>query len=303
MSNMRVDDLNHEFSLGRYLSFREGPNGFVYTHINNDSGSAEIFLHGAQVTSFIPVGQEPVIFLSDASRYEPGKAIRGGIPISWPWFADHPSDTTKPAHGFARTSQWEVRDTKYISTDETEITLTLNESEGTRELWDYSFYLELTVTVGAKLDSVLRMSNCGDEGFTITSAFHSYYKVGNINNININGLEDTYYIDKVDSYKTKQQNSPVTITGETDRIYLDTENECIIEDPDLKRRVKINKSGSRSTVIWNPWSEKAHNMGDLSDDDYNKFVCVETANAGPDTVTIAPGEQHLLTQSIAVEIF
>jgi len=298
---MTVDKLNHEFSLGRYLNFREGPNGLIYTHINNDSGSSEIYLHGAHITSYLPHGREPVIFLSDKSRYEPGKAIRGGIPISWPWFADHPTDSTKPAHGFARTSLWEVRDTQHISTDETEITLALNESKETHKLWDYSFDLKLKIIVGAELKAFLTTTNCDDKAFNITSAFHSYYNVGNISEVKVSGLEDTDYIDKVDNFTTKRQTGPVTITDETDRIYLDTETECIIEDLDLNRKIRISKSGSNSTVVWNPWSEKSRNMGDLPDDAFPSFACVETANAGTDNVTLTPGEQHGLCLNIAVE--
>ena len=300
MSEISIDYLNSKFSLARYLSFRDGPNGLIYAHINNDSGSAEIYLHGAHVISFVPHGREPVIFLSDKSRYEPGKAIRGGIPISWPWFADHPSDSTKPAHGFARTMLWEVRDTQHISTDETEITLALNESEETHKLWDYSFNLELRICVGAELNVILTMANCGDESFAVTSAFHSYYNVRNIDDVTIYGLEDTEYIDKVDNFKTKQQTGPLIITGETDRIYVNTETECIIEDLDLNRKIRISKSGSGSTVVWNPWGKKAHNMSDLPDDGYRNFVCVETTNAGMDIITLAPGEQHKLCLEIAV---
>ena len=220
MSETSIDYLNGKFSLGRYLSFRDGPNGLIYAHINNDSGSAEIYLHGAHVISFVPHGREYVIFLSDKSRYEPEKAIRGGIPISWPWFADHPSDRTKPAHGFARTMLWEVSDTQHISTDETEITLVLNESEETHKLWDYSFNLELKICVEAELNAILTVANCGDESFAVTSAFHSYYNVRNIDDVKIYGLEDTEYIGKVDNFKRKQQTGPLIITGETDRIML-----------------------------------------------------------------------------------
>jgi len=298
---MSVDYLNSKFSLGRYLSFRDGPNGLIYAHINNDSGSAEIYLHGAHVTSFIPHGREPVIFLSDKSRYEPGMAIRGGIPISWPWFADHSTDSTKPAHGFARTMLWEVRDTQHISTDETEITLVLNESEETHKLWDYSFNLELRICVGAELNAILAMANCGDETFAVTSAFHSYYYVGNISQVKVHGLEDTDYIDKLDNFTKKRQNGPLTITGETDRIYIDTETECVIEDLELNRNIRISKSGSESTVVWNPWGEKAQKMGDLPDDGYRNFVCVETTNAGPDIFALAPGGRHELGLQIAVE--
>ena len=300
MSYKNVDDLNHEFSLGRYLIFLEEDNGFIYAKIRNDSGSAHIYLHGAHLTSFIPLEQEPVIFLSSEAQLKAGKAIRGGVPISWPWFADHPTDNTKPAHGFARTSLWEVRDTRHLSTDETEITFGLCESEETHKLWDYSFDLELIVCVSNGLHSTLKMTNLDKEPFTISSAFHSYYNVGDISDVVIQGLNDTNYIDKVDNFTTKLQDGPVTITGETDRIFQNTHNDCLIEDKSLDRIIRIQKSGSNSTVIWNPWKENAMNMKDLGDEDYTKFVCVETTNAGDDLIELKPNEEHKLEMNISV---
>lgn len=301
MATTSIDELNQRFSLGRYLNFREGQNGFIYAKINNDSASAQIYLYGAQITSFIPHGHEPVIFLSEKSNFSIGKALRGGIPISWPWFADHPSDRSKPAHGFVRTSLWEVIDTNHLSTDETEITLRLNESQATRDLWDHCFTLELDIVIGQEMILRLRMINSDNDSFTATSAFHSYYSVGHINEINILGLEDINYIDKVDRFSEKRQIGSVAITDETDRIYLNTENECVIEDHLLHRRIRIRKSGSESTVVWNPWINKARLMHDLKDEDYLRFVCLETTNAGPDTITLAPNQEHLLTMNVTVD--
>ncbi len=294
-------DLNKKFSIANNIAFKKGPNGLVYAEINNDSARAEIFLHGAHVTSFIPNGQEPVIFLSQLSQYEPGKAIRGGIPISWPWFADHPTDKTKPAHGFARTSLWQVRGTEQISIDETAITLGLTDNENTLELWDHSFDLEIMLRVGGELNAELAMRNSGKESFTISSAFHSYYNVGNIEDVTIHGLEGTAYVDKVDNFTKKIQDGLLTIAGETDRIYLDTRGDCVIEDKCLSRQIRIEKSGSSSTVVWNPWTQKARQMKDLGDHDYTKFVCVETTNAGDDLITLAPGERHKLELRVSVE--
>mgnify|MGYP000465836359 CR=1 FL=1 len=140
-----------------------------------------------------------------------------------------------------------------------------------------------------------------NEDFAVTSAFHSYYQVRDVDDIVIYGLEDANYVDKVDNFAQKNQVGPITITSETDRIYLDTKSECIIEDLILKRKIRISKSGSNSTVVWNPWIGKSHQMKDLGDQDYTKFVCVETANAGMDIITISPGNQHKLEMKVAVE--
>jgi len=147
----------------------------------------------------------------------------------------------------------------------------------------------------------LRTLNIGSSEFTISSAFHSYYKIHNISNVSVHGLEGTTYIDKVDNFRKKKQDGPLKIASETDRVYINTDNDCVIKDPGLKRSIHIKKSGSSSTVVWNPWEEKARGMKDLGAREYMNFVCVETANAGDDTVTISPGEEHKLRIHVGVE--
>lgn len=301
MPSPNIKSLNREYSIENHLIFKEGVGELVYAEIKNEAASGQIFLHGAQITSFTPNGQEPVLFLSPLSQFEPGKAIRGGIPISWPWFADNPTDSSKPAHGFARTSLWDVRATKRISEAETQITLGLSDNENTREIWDYRFDLELSVNIGIELNTQLTMTNSGNQEFTVTSAFHSYYQVGNVNDVTISGLEGANYIDKVNNFIKKTQEGSIRITSETDRIYLDTTSDCVIDDPVLKRKIRIHKSDSNSTVIWNPWSYKAQQMKDLGDQDYLNFVCVETTNAGEDIISISPGKQHKLEMRVEIE--
>jgi glucose-6-phosphate 1-epimerase len=300
MPSSNINSLNREFSIADNLVFKEGPNGLIYAEVKNDSASAQIFLHGAHITSFIPNGQEAVIFLSPLSQFEAGKAIRGGIPISWPWFANHPTDKTKPA---PRTSLWEVRGTKQISKDETQITLGLIDNENTHELWEHSFDLEIVISIGKELNIELTMKNKANEDVLLSAAFHSYYCVQDVSDIAIYGLEGCEYIDKVDNFTSKIEEGLIKITDETDRIYLDTKSNCFIEDPGLNRKIRIEKSGSSSTVVWNPWIEKARQMKDLGDQDYAKFVCVETTNAGTDLITLAPGEQHKLELNVTVESY
>ena len=301
MPEVSVNNLNQEFALGDNLTFRELDTGFIFADIENDSASAQIFLHGAHITSYVPKGEEPIIFLSTQSLFEPGKAIRGGIPISWPWFADHPTDNTKPAHGFARTSQWEVRGTRQLSVDETQITLGLVDNKETRNLWDYSFDLEIAIRVGKELNVELTMTNTDNEEYALTSAFHSYYHVSDVNNVRIHGLDNTSYIDKVHNYSTKIQDGSIEVVDETDRIYLNTKNDCVIDDASLSRKIQIRKTGSNSTVVWNPWIDKAREMKDLGNEDYTKFVCVETTNAGTDIITLAPGGKHKLGLNVSIK--
>lgn len=295
-----IDDLSKRFGIPGQMTFKGGPGGLTVAEIDNGHATATVSLHGAHVTSFKPEGQEEVLFLSGHSRFEPGIAIRGGIPISWPWFADHPTDKGKPAHGFARISNWDVRGTE-IDGGGSRIRLGLNDNQYTRSLWPHAFDLGFIITVGKQLHLDLIAKNTGEEDFTITQAFHSYYHVSEINKIYIQGLEGCNYIDKVDNFQKKSQRGPLEITGETDRVYVDTTSDCLIHDPGLKRKIRIRKEGSKSTVIWNPWIAKAHQMKDLGDQDYKRFVCVETTNAGEDLITLGPDSEHILRADISIE--
>jgi glucose-6-phosphate 1-epimerase len=301
VDNALIDEISDRFSISGCLTFKKAPGGLIYAEVQNDSAAADIFLHGAQVTAYVPGGHEPVLFLSGLSRYEANKAIRGGVPVSWPWFADHPSDASKPAHGFARIMDWTVKKTGLLSGGETRITLGLTDSEATRKLWRYSFDLNLDISIGSALDLVLTIKNTDSTSFSITSAFHSYFNISSIKDITISGLENTGYIDKVDGFKLKKQNGSLRISGETDRIYQHTDKECIITDPGFNRNIRIRKSGSRSTVVWNPWEEKSRGMNDLGDADYLDFVCVEVANAGDDIIHVPPGDEHRLGLNVTVE--
>jgi glucose-6-phosphate 1-epimerase len=302
MSTDLIQDLNARFAIADQASFAAGPGGFPIVSVRNAHADAAIALQGADVTSFQPHGQEHVLFLSRHAVYAPGKAIRGGIPICWPWFGPHPTDPTKPDHGFARTRPWSVLDTTAMPDGATRVRLGLTDDAATRALWPHAFALELTVTVGATLEVTLVARNTGHEPFVCGGALHSYFRVGDATAITIQGLEETAYVDKVDGGRLKVQQGTVTIAGETDRVYTDTTAVCVIVDSTLGRRVTVAKEGSRSTVVWNPWCDKARRLADLGDDEYTEMVCVEVANAGDDTVTVAPGGEHRLGTTIGAEI-
>jgi D-hexose-6-phosphate mutarotase len=258
-------------------------------------------LHGGHVLSFFPRGHEPVLWVSKQSRFETGKAIRGGIPVCWPWFADHPTGGDIPAHGFVRTALWTVTESEALKDGRTRLGLVISDNNDTRTLWPYLFRLEIDVTVGTMLKVELIATNTGKEAFTCGGALHSYFHVSSISNVVIKGLEGCSYIDKVDESRRGVQEGSVTIDGETDRIYLEIDGDCLIEDNGLQRRIGIAKSGSRTTVVWNPWVDKARAMKDFGDQEYHSMVCVETANAAEDLITVAPGEAHRLQSIISVE--
>lgn len=298
--DIEIRQLNDQFGIPDRLSFREGPGALPMAEVRNDFATAALFVHGAHVTDYKPHGQKPVIWVSEQSYYQSGKAIRGGIPVCWPWFADHPTDPTKPAHGFVRTAPWTVHETGENNEGGTVLRLGFRDDQNTRTLWPFGFDLELSVTFGEQLIVSLAIQNTGNELFTCGGALHSYFAVGDSSRIQIQGLDGLTFIDKVDGYLQKTQQGPVTIQRETDSIYLDTESECIIEDPVWQRRIRIAKKGSRTTVVWNPCSEKAAAMKDFGDQEHREMVCVETANAADDQVTVAPGRKHVLEALIEV---
>ncbi|MCK5669238.1 MAG: D-hexose-6-phosphate mutarotase, partial [Gammaproteobacteria bacterium] len=230
---MNIKQLNNEFSLeigGNELCFIEGKGDALLVEIHNQHASALISLQGAHVLSWIPKGEEDVIWLCKASFFETGKAIRGGIPICWPWFGAHEVNADFPAHGFARTTDWEVISTEALEGGSTRISFTTTPQADTEKMWPADTSVQYQLTVGNKLELELITHNNGTQPVTIGQALHTYFKVGDVSNTKLHGLDDTDYLDKPDDFKRKIQHGPVTIDAEVDRIYLDTVSDCVIED-------------------------------------------------------------------------
>lgn len=269
--------------------------GYPTIRISNDHASATIALHGGHVIDYIPRDQEPVIFTSREAIFTEGKAIRGGIPVCWPWFSAHPTDSKMPAHGFARNRFWKAVSSNSTA-EGTEVVLELDTSD--IKICPHSTQLTLTIFVGKELKLDLRSTNTGDSTVTVGGALHSYFTVGAIEKITLTGLENTHYQDTIIN-EAKQQECEITFAGETDNVYKDTEATVTIHDPVFNREISVAKAGSRSTVVWNPWIEKAAALGDLADDEYHDFVCIEAANAHEDVYTLQPGESHTLSTTIS----
>jgi glucose-6-phosphate 1-epimerase len=293
--------LNARFGLSGQVVFKQDPGGLAVVEVANSQGSATIALQGAHVLIWAPRGQKPVIWLSRAAKFAPGKSIRGGVPVCWPWFGPHATVAALPAHGFARTVPWEVIGAQTLVDGATRLDFRLVQSETARAQWPHATLLESHITVGAALDIDLVTRNADRSAITIGAALHTYFEVSDVRQVSIRGLEGCPYLDKMDGGKRKQQTGPVTIGAETDRIYLDSSADCLIDDPGLKRRIRVRKRGSHSTVVWNPWIEKSVKMGDFGENGYLNMVCVESANAADDVVTIAPGGEHHLWVRYEIE--
>ncbi len=302
MRPVELSDLNAQLGIPKHVAFVLGPGGLPTAEVQNDHATATISMYGGQVLAYQPHGTAPVLWASKHSYYQPGKAIRGGIPVCWPWFGPHPTDSELPAHGFVRTSQWAISGTRAAADGATEVRLELSDAEQTRALWPHSFHLELIVVVGPVLSVELVVRNTGEQQLTYTGALHSYFTVSDITNIAIDGLDGVQYIDQLQPGPRFIQKGAIAISSETDRIYLDTAGTCVIEDAGLGRRISIGKAGSRSTVVWNPWVAKAQRMRDFGDEEYREMVCIETTNAADDRVTVPEGGTSRLQATIAVEL-
>lgn len=234
-----------------------------------------------------------MLFLSKKSLYEDGKAIRGGIPVCWPWFGPDPKGLLRPNHGFVRSHLWKVLRTE--NTDhETKVSLQFIESQKKDLTWKQPFALTLEFTIGVQLSLKLTTHNTGDKPFSITQAFHTYFRVGDISRVQVLGLEGCTYFDKLAQGTEKTQLGIVTVTEEVDRIYQDVNNHVCLNDPALNRRIEIVSQNCKTGVVWNPWQKTAKKMADLGNQDYKHFVCVETGNIAFDLIQIPSGGKHSL---------
>ncbi len=276
-----------------------GNGGLPMINVSNDHADAVISVYAGQVLSFTPKGAADLLFVSDKAYYAEGKAIKGGVPICWPWFGADPEGKGRPAHGFMRNRMWSAWETRDNADGSTTVILGVESSPETLAIWPHAFRLAMEITVGKTLQLALVTRNTGDAPFTITQALHTYFAVGDIAQTTVAGLDGTQYLDKAadGNGATKQQDGAISINSEVDRVYLGVPAELAIVDGALNRTIRIISSGNKTAVVWNPWTKIAASMADLQDDDYLRFVCVETTNAADDAVEVAAGgEFRLVTE-------
>jgi D-hexose-6-phosphate mutarotase len=279
----------------------KGPGGLDRLVLSASDGEAVVTLQGGHVTHFQPRGEKPVLWMSAQSRFEPGKPIRGGVPICFPWFGPKAGAPDAPPHGFARILPWSVAAVAPESGGGLRATLDLTADAAARGGFPHELGLSLTVTVGRSLYMELTVGNTDAAARTFEAALHSYFAVSDVRQVRIRGLEGTAFVDKTAAMARQPgENGPIAIAAETDRVYSGTTGTVTIEDRGWRRRVVVRKSGSATTGVWNPWVAKAKAMPDFGDDEWSGMVCVETANALYDTVTLAPGATHVMTATLEV---
>lgn len=316
--------LNHRFGIAGALVFEERPEGLLQARLHSHGGQASICLQGGHVIDWQCRDQaQPVLWLSRDAKFAPGKSIRGGIPVCWPWFGPYAvvppqpnalqagvaaapragaAGADYPAHGFARTAEWQVTDTDVATDGSVRLTLRLGAAAMPAAMWPHATELQLDIRLGATLQLALTTHNLGEKALVIGEALHTYFNISDIGAVSVGGLHGVDYWDTVGAVEKKRQSGPIAFDRETDRVYIHSPQACVIEDPAYARRIHIRKQGSLSTVVWNPWTAKAERMGDLGQPDgWRQMLCVESANCWDNTLTLAPGETHTLSVSYEVE--
>lgn len=275
------------FEIPGRLSIEDDADGWPVLHVSSAWSAAEIHLHGAHVTRFRKSGDAPLLFLSERAEFAPGKPIRGGVPIIFPWFGNRDG---QPAHGTARTTAWELEETAECEDGSVLAAFRLPADGGC----DVTF----RVTVGRTLRMDLRIANATDAPLAFENCLHTYFETGDIHRTEVRGLRGAGFIDSLTGQRHTDTADAIRFAAETDRIYQNTTAACEIHDPAFGRVITVRKSGSRSTVVWNPWTDKSKRMADFGDDEYLRMVCVESGNVKDDAITLAPGGSELLTVEI-----
>lgn len=275
--------------------------------IVTDSAELLVAQQGAQVLSYQRLGEPPLLWLSDQALFKRGKSVRAGVPVCWPWFGNlqrNPeavraqfNGLDAPAHGLARGRDWQLLGID-SSGDTVQLEFTLPESQGELPEWPHQVELKLTIVMGEQLTLSLTSHNLGTDPVTLSQALHSYFAVSDVRSVRVEGVAGLGYIETLADWEQRTQVADLEFSGETDRIYLDTPRQLSIVDPSWNRRIHLSCNGSRSAVIWNPWTERAAQLPDMADDGWQRMLCIETANVWDDIVTLAPGASHTLGLSI-----
>lgn len=252
--------------------------------------------HGAHVAQWVH-DDVPVVWVSKHAQYLTDQAIRGGVPVIWPWFADGPAGDMKPAHGLLRTACWRL-----VEAQSHRLTWEIDQndlkSQPGVDTFEQDFKAQLQVQVDGGLSIGLTVHNTGERALSYEAALHTYLHVADVQAVTITGLDGTDFFDKV-TQQSQRQRGDVVLTEQTDRIYH-ASGVVTVSDPVLERDIAVASPTGSHTVLWNPWREKAAGMSDLGDEEWSQMVCVESARLGADQVVLRPGESHTLTTRITV---
>jgi glucose-6-phosphate 1-epimerase len=269
-------------------------NGLEVVELETPASTCSVALHGAQVLSFTPRGERDWLWVSDRARWNVGSALRGGVPICFPWFGPHPAERGFPAHGFARTRVWRLVGVDEMAGARLRAVFELRADERSAPLFPYAFTARHTVIAGDDLQLSFEVANDGEVPFAFEVALHSYFAVSDVGAISVLGLGGSSYVDKVaDGERRRQADGPLRIVGEVDRVY-GSGGPVTLVDPGSRRSLRVEASGAASTVVWNPGPEKTRALSDMDPNAFQRFVCLESGDVGDGRVTLPPGGRHAL---------
>jgi glucose-6-phosphate 1-epimerase len=279
---------------------RTANHGLACVRVHTPEAAGLVYLQGAHVAEWAPAGHDPVLWLSKKSFFQAGKALRGGVPLCFPWFGPHPEHKEYPAHGFARLTNFRYSGARLHESGSPELEFNLDDDAATYRFFPHAFTARLRVTFGTTLALAFTVSNPGSEPFSFEEALHSYFRVSDVREVAVVGLQGATYHDKVRGMAEFVEEAPeLRLSAETDRVY-DSAASTNIVDPRAQRTLRIEKAHSHTTVVWNPWSARAAQMADFGAEEWPEMLCVESANVGGSRITLAPGESHTLQLAVSV---
>lgn len=292
-------ELDSRFGIPGVAKVCEGNGGLPHVQITSTFGSGEMYLHGAQVTSWKPAGNDEVLFVSTKSRWQEGQAIRGGIPICFPWFRAKGDDHQAPAHGFVRTETWQIES---IIQNEGRVSVSMftESDEQTRRWWPGEFRLIHRVMFDPELKLELICRNTGTTPLRFEEALHTYNRVADVEQVHLQGLDTVRFLDNTNANQEKIQIGDVALASQTDSAYMNTDSAVDLLDPKMRRQIRLQKDNSLTTVVWNPWREGAAALRDLGDGEWKQFLCVEASNILDSSVNLDPGQEHKMTAVLSV---
>ena len=286
------------YAAGR-VGFMDGLGELPMLEITTEWSTAGVYMHGAHVTHFSKKDEPSLLFLSQCSRFGKDQPIRGGVPVIFPWFGPREG---MGQHGFARLKEWSLKEFLPGEDGSVSVKFCLPDCPEASAYPPYT--ADFIVTVDEALTMTLVVTNRSkDEILTFENCLHTYFNIGDINTVSIHGLKGVKYLDKVANFSRKvETDDAIRVGSEVDRVYLDTTGAVEIHDPTLKRKITVEKHGSVSTVVWNPWTTKAQQMPDFGNEEYQHMVCVESGNVGPNQIKLPPGESSKLVVSLKSEM-
>lgn len=296
---LEISELNQRFGIPEIVKIVAGHGGLTTVEVTSRTAQGEMYLHGAHVTSWKPSDASEVLFVSSQSQWNGSRPIRGGVPVCFPWFSNKADDVNAPIHGFVRITAWQL-ESIVQNGDAVTVSMSIESNSATEKWWPVEFRLVHRVTFGPELILELEVVNTGKTSFRFEEALHTYFRVGNIETVLLKGLNGVDYVDKTDNRQKKTQNGTIAIVSETDRVYLNTDACVDLEDPALNRQITIAKENSMSTVVWNPWIQKAKAMSDFGDTEWPQMICIETCNVGDSFVELKPGQHHQMRSIVRV---